>query len=226
MFTYNGKKLKTWNPFTGCNFNCSYCWARKLAETKLKNSYPNGFIPEFHPERLKVSFKPDDFVFVCSMGDISFIKLEDYDRIDAVIQKFPDTKFLLCTKSPYAYAQFKEFPDNLYLGATIETNRAYPKSISKAPEVLLRYGIMASLEGVKHKFISIEPVMDFDLIEFTSWIYDINPEIVEIGADNYKNNLPEPSSEKVRKLIDILTLHGINVIQKQGLERLCNAVAK
>ena len=62
--------------------------------------------------------------------------------------------------------------------------------------------------------------MDFDLIEFSNWMYDINPEIVEIGADNYRNSLPEPSWDKVYKLIDILTLHGINVIQKDGLERL------
>jgi len=220
MFTYQGKRLKTWNPFTGCNFNCSYCWARKLAEGKLKSSYPNGFIPEFHPDRLKVSFKPDDFVFVCSMGDISFVPTYVIEEIWDCVLKFSDTKFLLCTKNPSIYARFKEVPDNLYLGTTIETNRAYPKSISKAPEVLLRYGIMASLEGVNHKFISIEPIMDFDLIEFSRWIYDINPEIVEIGADNYNNNLPEPSSDKIHKLIDILTLHGVNLVQKQGLERL------
>ena len=58
MFTYQGKRLKTWNPFTGCNFNCSYCWARKLAEGKLKNSYPNGFIPTTHP---------DDFIYIPSL---------------------------------------------------------------------------------------------------------------------------------------------------------------
>ena len=66
----------------------------------------------------------------------------------------------------------------------------------------------------------IEPVIGFDLVEFSNWIYDLNPEIVEIGADNYHNGLPEPSSDKVYKLIDILTLHGVNVIQKLGLERL------
>jgi len=217
MFTYQGKRLKTWNPFTGCKFNCSYCWARKLAEGKLNNSYPNGFIPEFHPDRLKVSFKPDDFVFVCSMGDISFTTLEQYDQIDTVIQKFPDTKFLLCTKHPDIYVCGYPFPDNVYHGVTLETNRDTP--MSKAPSPETRYQIM-TLDKHPHKFISIEPIMDFDLIEFSNWIYDINPEIVEIGADNYNNNLPEPSSDKILKLVDILTLHGVNVVQKQGLERL------
>jgi len=219
MFTYQGKKLKTWNPFTGCKFNCSYCWARKLAEGKLKNSYPNGFIPEFHPERLKVSFKPDDFVFVCSMGDIAFASHATTLAIHNTIENNPDTKFLFCTKQPAIYKRQDFDLDNIYHGCTIETNRVYPKIISLAPDVTLRYGIMAAVES-KHKFLSIEPIMDFDIIEFTDWIYDINPEIVEIGADNYGNNLTEPLYAKVYKLIDMLTIHGITVIQKQGLGRL------
>jgi len=222
MFTYNGKKLETWNPFTGCHFDCSYCWARKLAEGKLKDCYRDGFNCEYHPDRINKRFKSDEFVFVCSMGDISFA--EDYvkNAIIDTIKKNQQTKFLFCTKNPGMYQKFPDM-DNCYYGATIETNRTYPNTISKAPDVKLRMAIMVSLEGVK-KFLSIEPIMDFDLIEFSNWIYDINPDIVEIGADNYNNNLPEPSSDKVLKLIDILTLHGVNVIQKQGLERLLSAI--
>lgn len=217
MFTYNGKRLLTWNPFTGCNFNCSYCWARKLAETKLKASYPNGFLPMFHPERLKVKFQPDDFVFVCSMGDISFASLEVMNRVTATIKNYPATSFLFCSKAPSFLRAGRFLEPNIYLGTTIETNRYY--RVSNAPTPEERYSAVREIVN-PHKFLSIEPVMDFDFIEFSNWIYDINPEIVEIGADNYKNNLPEPSGDKVLKLIEVLTLHGVNVVQKQGLERL------
>src|SRR3990167_1875162 len=179
-----GKMFKTitmtWNPFTGCKFDCSYCWARGLADGKLKASYPNGFLPTFHPERLKVKFKPDDFVFVSSMGDISFTGLEDYDKLDTVIQDFPETKFLLQTKHPDIFVCGYPFPDNVYHGVTIETNR--PILVSKAPSPEMRYGIM-TLDKHPHKFVSIEPIMDFDLDVFSKWLIDINPEIVEIGAD-------------------------------------------
>ncbi len=217
MFTYQGKRLKTWNPFTGCNFNCSYCWARKLAEGKLKNSYPNGFIPEFHPDRFNKRFKPNDFVFVCSMGDISFAPFIVLDNVIRIALKCPDTKFLLCTKDPARYRQFATIPNNIYLGTTIETTEDF--AVSYAPAVRERYSAMMGLYHQK-KFLSIEPIMDFDLMQFVWWIEDIKPEIVEIGADNYNNQLPEPEPQKVRNLLNHLRQICPTVIEKQGLERL------
>ncbi len=37
----------TWNPISGCLYNCVYCWARELAITKLRNTqrYAKGFKP-------------------------------------------------------------------------------------------------------------------------------------------------------------------------------------
>ena len=32
MFTLGqGRRIHTWNPVVGCNFNCVYCWARRYA---------------------------------------------------------------------------------------------------------------------------------------------------------------------------------------------------
>lgn len=216
MFTYNGKRMITWNLFTGCNFNCSYCWARKLAEGRLKYSYPNGFIPTTHPNRFSKRFKPDDFVFPISMGDISFAPSVVVDWIITTAKKYPDTKFLLCSKDPAIFKLVKFYQPNLYLGTTLESNRKYKGT--KAPLPYQRYMIMRDL-SCQHKFLSLEPLMDFDL-EFIKWIEHINPEIVELGADNYHNNLPEPNSEKTNALLNYLKQNCPVVIEKDGLERL------
>lgn len=229
MFTIPGTdtRMKTWNVFVGCRYNCRYCSAKKLALTRLKNSprYRDGFEPHYVPEEKGRKFKAGDFVFVAYMGDISFAPREVVqDILDSIIRQ-PDVKFLFCTKNPNAYLLWElEYPDNLYLGATIESN--YDHGVTKAPLVEDRYKAMVMLQH-PHKFISIEPLMDFHIGILVRWMKDIRPEIIEIGADNYHNHLPEPSNNMGRsapwKVQFLLTfLHDIcpNVIEKQGLQRL------
>ncbi len=74
----------TWNPITGCLNDCPYCYARRLANTRLKDRYLvnanlasrylnppyaytadllNPFYPRFWPERLRDIGKPNDYGF-------------------------------------------------------------------------------------------------------------------------------------------------------------------
>ena len=230
----NGSKMfsivsKTWNPVTGCLHGCIYCWARKLAETKLKNShrYRRGFIPRINEREFNVKFNEGDFVFVSDMGDLfgNFIPREWILRVLAYIKKFPETYFLFLTKNPARYAEFiEEFPENAILGATIETNRddLYLKNkISGAPLPSLRYESLKKLDWDK-KFISIEPILDFDFEVFWKWIDEIKPVIVYIGYDNYNHRLPEPTLSKTLKLIE--KLREITLVVKKTLRPAWNEI--
>jgi hypothetical protein len=70
-------------------------------------------------------------------------------------------------------------------------------------------------------YITIEPIMDFDIDEMVEYIQQCDPKQVNIGADSMKSNLPEPSKEKVVKLIAELKKFTI-VHEKSNLRRILN----
>ena len=80
-----------------------------------------------------------------------------------------------------------------------------------------------SLSLINHikKYITIEPIMDFDLPEFIKMIKSCNPIQVNIGADSSpkRNNLSEPSKGKILALIEELEQF-TTVVQKKNLARL------
>ncbi len=212
----NGSRMfnvisRTWNPITGCTHLCIYCWARRFALTKLKNTrkYRFGFSPRFHEDELKAKFN-GGMVFVTDMGDMFCEGVPDEWILKVIdhISKFPNTLFLFLTKNPERYKDFiDKLPENVVLGATIETNRDdmyLEKEISRAPIPSLRYKAMKNLNW-HMKFISIEPILDFDLDIFVRWIKDINPFLVYVGYDNYNNKLPEPPLSKTLELIEKLS---------------------
>lgn len=220
MFQVGGKPMKTWNVHVGCDHGCTYCNARKASLNRLKNSprYRDGFSPHLVKEDLNRKFKPGDFVFVGYMGDISFASRPVIVDLCARLSEQPEVDFLFCSKNPLMYWFWHiRWPDNLYLGATIETDLDF--HLTKAPPPAYRFAAMRALDHPK-KFISIEPICDFTVSELVRWMADIGPQIIEVGADNYNNNLPEPPWDKVELLLKALRLTCPNVIEKVGLERL------
>jgi len=173
-----------------------------------------GFRPTFHPNELKIKFKPYAFIFVADMGDLfgDWVPNSWIQEILDYIENFPRTKFLFLTKNPVRYTEF-DFPKNAWLGATIETDKdiGYTK-ISKAPLPSVRINAMIDLK-YPQKFISIEPILNFT-DNFHLLIKRIDPQIIYVGYDNYNNKLPEPRLAKTRNLIRQLREYGFVVYEK------------
>jgi len=210
----------TWSAQHGCEYGCEYCRAKTIAERLSVSSekYRDGFKPGFWELAMNDKFKPGVLVFVSFMGDLfgPWVKRDIIQRVINRTREFPLTSFLFLSKNPARFHDFI-FPYNSYLGTTLETN--VDIHITRAPMPRDRYQALLEYDH-PNKFVSIEPIMDFDKSVFIPWFVQLMPSIVEIGSDNYNNNLPEPKWENVSLLINSLKDLGITVFEKDSLERL------
>ena len=225
-------EAETWNPFKGCGYDCTYCepsFKRQAKRRKNECMRCYHYEPHEHEDRLSTGKIPSkNIVFVCGNADLAFCKPEFTRSIINVIKKhLLKTKkkktFYFQSKNPSYFGQFlKEFPPQVILVTTLETNRDEGYSaISTAPPPSVRYEQFRAL-GYPRKVVTIEPVLDFDLTTFVSWIRRIEPEYVWLGFNSKPESveLPEPSVEKVQKFIDKLAVAGIKIKGKtlRGLQ--------
>lgn len=225
MYEVKGKRVPTWNPFVGCGYNCSYCYARAIAKRQKHRCLKcYDFVPHLHPERINKKFKQGETVFVCSMGDISFASFEQFNQILEVISYYPNTTFYIQSKNPVYFNEYikhysSDVRSNTVLGTTIETNYTHcfnhyatETVISKAPYPVDRKNAMVKLPYQKcltefSKYVTIEPIMEFNMDVMVQWIQEIKPEFVYIGyntRDSKNKHLPEPSLAKTEALIAVL----------------------
>jgi hypothetical protein len=75
-------------------------------------------------------------------------------------------------------------------------------------------------------FMTIEPVLDFDVDGMLELIDIARPAFLNIGADSKRCGLAEPSADKVLALIEGIRTLGIEIRQKTNLERLLKGGGK
>jgi hypothetical protein len=147
------------------------------------------------------------------MGDISFCSTEYLNEIGGIMESNADKNFLIQSKNPKTFERVK-WPDNVILGTTIETDKEITRYYSKAPSLMKR---CLDFAKIKHpnKMITCEPIMDFGIGALLGLIGIVKPQLIWIGYDTKKNNLPEPSIEQVQQLHWELSKLGIPVILKR-----------
>lgn len=200
---------RTWNPVKYCSHNCTYGWCPRYLDKE----------PTLRENRMHQRFLTNDFVFVCDCGDLFCPEIPDewITRVIRVTNENPQATFLFLTKAPsWMYDWVKDMGLNCIIGATIESDANYP-SLSKAEPQKMRLQYMKAIHDKypqKRLFVSIEPVLDFDLVCFELLLERLEPWAVAIGYDNYNHRLHEPRLSKAEKLRDDLRAAGIGVYEK------------
>ena len=112
--------------------------------------------------------------------------------------------------------------DKDMFGTTIETNRD-TEGVSKAPQTFDR---IAAIKYFRQKyprmtlFITVEPVLDFDVDVMLEWMHDARPSFINIGADSKGAALEEPSAAKLKAFIAGVQEMGIEIRHKTNLDRI------
>jgi len=203
-----------WSPITGCPHQCEYCYVKAY-----------GNLP-YKPE-LKTPFPAlgsGKTIFVGHLCDM-FAEGVTALMIREVLQhcnRYSNNEFVFQSKNPQRMLNYWNFfPEQTTFGTTIETNRQELLStISQAPPVGKRALWFGRFPPTGKKFVTIEPILAFDLLDLLHLIKIARPCWVNIGADSKRHDLPEPTKEDVEDLIKGLSLLEIPILKKMNLERL------
>jgi uncharacterized protein YeaO (DUF488 family)/Uri superfamily endonuclease len=211
---------RTWNPFKGCKFDCSYCRPSFQQQAKRQMricSKCYAYTPHIHPERL-AKIPSAEIVFVAGNGDLAFCPPEFVhrilDRIEDHNRRCPHKTYYLQSKQPECLAPFiTRLPPNIVLVTTLETNQddQYER-VSLAPPPSVRFQQFKELDWPR-KVVTVEPVMDFDTDVFANWIVKLIPEYVWLGLNSRPGRvqLPEPPPEKLKSLVQRLDAAGVQM---------------
>jgi protein gp37 len=169
----------------------------------------------FDRKELKTDLGSGNFIFVGSSCDMFSQAIPDewINEILDYCKKF-DNQYLLQTKNPARFGMF-EFDERFILGTTIESNRWY-NEMGKSPAPAYRAIALAAVNEIT--FVTIEPVLDFDVEQMSEIIKLAEPDWINIGADTGNNGMPEPSQEKIDALIAALS--GTRIEIKKNMKRI------
>ena len=205
-----------WNPIIGCPHQCTYCYVRKFREQPKSLTLDTPFPDLGHGRKIFVGHLTDIFAYDVEASWIDMIIKHCFDF---------DNEYIFQSKNPNTIRNFP-LPKTSLIGTTIETNNvdllyqfsAAPSPVDRA--IGLRDVKFHSGDEIVKTFITIEPIMDFDVVALTELIQLAEPDFINIGADSKNHHLPEPSSEKVKLLITEIQRLGIEIRKKSNLQRI------
>jgi len=206
-----------------CSHKCKYCYVQ-VGEKRNKTGRYAGEVRLIDKE-FDVNYGTGKTIFIEHMNDLMAKDVADawVFKIISHTLRYPANIYVFQSKNPARFFDYADLmPNNSIIGTTIESNRVYD-GLNEAPTPEERMLAMSDTRWKDYdfkKFLTIEPVLDFDVDILASWISKISPDFLNLGADSKDNDLIEPTFDKIMALTDKLKEYGIELREKANLERL------
>lgn len=239
----DGTQGYTWNPITGCTNGCNYCYAERIANSRLKTLYcsnrllaptppgidetNNPFWPRFWFDRIKITFKRKIVgeaveppgrkprgIFVCDMGDLFGNGVpESWTRIVMEVIK--------SSPQDRFYLLTKQ-PQNLIKWSPFPSNCYIGVSETKLENICDTTEYLRRIQA-KVRFISFEPLLDFNYIT----IAYLDKVLIEndigwliIGQQTPQTKATTPKVEWIMEIVEAADKAQIPVFLKDNLDGL------
>jgi len=215
-----------------CTNQCDYCYVQAMERRFNSGKYAGKLrlldneLNVAYNQRGGLFSKPRT-IFVEHCNDLCCDGVADkwiYEILQHCIQ-YPIHHYVFQTRNPERLLGF-ELPQRCTVGTTIETDDAdLLLKHSKAPPPKYRASGLRELgkNGIR-TFLTIEPIVQFDLDAFVNLVKQAKPLFVNIGADSKNSGLPEPTQSDVLALATRIQALLIEVHTKSNLKRIVNPV--
>lgn len=223
----------TWNPVTGCQHGCEYCYARGIANrfgfhasepdiservllecpvsAGKKVPYPFDFQPTFHKYRLNDYIgKQGRNIFVCSMADLFGKWVPDswIEEVFKACEKSPQHNYLFLTKNPQRYVELAEkgilrCSDNMWYGWS-ETSEENRPNLMYFPY---------TLPNPLKTFVSVEPILEPVRPSLGEWII--------VGAETgRRKDKVIPKRDWIEQIVEDCRKYDIPLFMKSSLTEI------